>query len=95
MLQALQLLGEALRVAGRDEDAVDAVADDVRVAGDVGGDDRRARGEGLGQDHPEALARERRRAEHVGVAQLPARARRSLTRPSASIVLERRRGRRA
>ena len=66
---ALQLLGEALRIAGGDEHAVDAVGDDVAVAGDGGGDRRRAGGEGLGQDHAEALARERGRAEHVGLVQ--------------------------
>ena len=33
-VQALQLLGEPLRVGRRDQDAVDAVADDVGVAGD-------------------------------------------------------------
>ncbi len=64
---ALQLLGEALRVARRDEDAVDAVGDDVAVAGDRRGDRRGAGGEGLGQDHAEALPRERGRAEQVGL----------------------------
>ena len=42
--------------------------DDVAVAGDVRGDDRRAGRERLGQHHAEALAAERRRAEHVGRA---------------------------
>ena len=70
VVDALELLGEALRIAGRDEDAVDAVLDDVAVAGDLGGDHRRTGREGLGQDHAEALARERRRAEHVGLVQL-------------------------
>ena len=70
VVDALQLLGQALRVGGRDQDAVDAVADDVAVAGDFGGDDRRAGGEGLGQHHAEALAGERGRAEHVGAVQL-------------------------
>ena len=45
-----------------------AVAHDVAVAGDVRGDHRRARGERLGQHHAEALAAQRRRAQHVGVA---------------------------
>ena len=71
---ALQLLGEALRVGGRHQHAVDAVGDDVAVAGDRRGDHRGPGGEGLGQDHAEALAGERRRAEHVGVVELGARA---------------------
>ena len=57
LAQRLQLLGQPLGVGGRHEDAVDTVADDVRVAGDVGGDHRRAGRERLGQDHAEALAR--------------------------------------
>ena len=40
--------------------------DDVAVAGDVRGDDRRAGRERLGQHHAEALAAQRRRAQHVG-----------------------------
>ena len=36
--------------------------DDVAVAGDVGGDDRRARREGLGEHHAERLAAQRRGA---------------------------------
>ena len=68
MVHRLQLLGEALRVPGRDQEAVNAVADDIGVAGDCRGDHRRAGGEGLGQHHAEALAGERGRAEHVGVA---------------------------
>jgi hypothetical protein len=71
VMGALQLLGEPLRVAGRDEDAVDAVADDVAVAGDRRGDRRGAGGKRLGQDHAEALARERGGAEHVGLVQRP------------------------
>ncbi len=55
--ERLQLLGEALGVGGRDEDPVDAVGDDVVVAGDVRGDDRGSGRERLGQDHAEALAR--------------------------------------
>ena len=39
--------------------------DDVGVARDLGGDHRRSGREGLGQDHPEALAGQRRRAENV------------------------------
>ena len=70
VVDPLQLLGQALRIAGRNQQAVDAVADDVAVAGDGGGDHRRAGGEGLGQDHAEALARERGGAEHVGPVQL-------------------------
>ena len=80
--EVAQRLGERGRVAARDEHAVDAVAHDVAVAGDVGGDDRRAGRERLRQHHAEALAAERRRAQHVGAL----RARRcfsaSSTRPS-------------
>ena len=57
--------------------------DDVAVAGDVGGDDRRAGGERLGQHHAERLAAERRRAQHVGVAPARRAAASSSTRPSA------------
>ena len=45
------------------------VADHVAVAGDVGGDDRRAGGERLGQHHPERLPAQRGRAEHVRALQ--------------------------
>ncbi len=64
--QVEQRLGERGRVAARHEHAVDSVAHDVAVAGDLGGDDRRACSERLRQHHAEALAAERRRAEHVG-----------------------------
>ena len=72
--EVAELLGEPLRVGGRDEDPVDAVGDDVVVAGDVRRDDRRPGGERLGQDHAEALAGERRGAEDVGVVERAARA---------------------
>ena len=52
-----------------DEHAVAAVRDDVAVAGDVGCDHRRAGRERLGQHHAEALAAQRRRAQHVGAVQ--------------------------
>ena len=58
--------GERLRVPARDEHAVEAVGHDLAVAGDVGGDDRRAGRERLGQHHPEALAAKRRRDQQVG-----------------------------
>ena len=64
--QLEQRLGERGRVAARHEHPVDAVAHDVAVAGDVGGDDRRAGREALRQHHAEALAAERRRAQQVG-----------------------------
>ena len=67
--QRLQLLGEPLRVGGRDQDAVLAVGDHVGVAGDVRGEHRGAGGERLGEDHAEALARQRRGAEQVGLVQ--------------------------
>ncbi len=69
MVGALQLLGEALRVGRRHQHPVDPVGDDVAVAGDRRGDDRGAGGEGLGQDHAEALAGERGGAEQVGLVQ--------------------------
>jgi hypothetical protein len=65
----LQLFGEALWVAGRDEHAVDPVGDDIAVAGDRRGDCRGAGGEGLGEDHAEALAGERGGAEQIGLVQ--------------------------
>jgi hypothetical protein len=68
---ALQLLGQALGVGRRHQHAVDAVRDDVAVAGDRRGDDGGAGGEGLGQDHAEALAGERGGAEQVGLVQRP------------------------
>ena len=58
------------------EHAVDAVAHDVAVAGDVGGDDRRAGGERLGQHHAEALAAQRRRARAGRPRPAPAPSRR-------------------
>ncbi len=64
-----QLLGECQRVARRREHAVLAVAHDVAVTGDVGRDHGRGGGERLRQDHAEALAALRRRAQHVGLAQ--------------------------
>ena len=64
--QVAQRLGERRGVAARHEQAVDAVADDVAIAGDVGGDDGRAGREALGQDHAEGLAAQRRCGEHVG-----------------------------
>ena len=59
------------RVGGRDQDAVDAVVDDVRVAGDAGGEHRGAGRERLGQDHAEALAGQRRSAEQVRLVEAP------------------------
>ena len=64
-----QRLGEGAGVAARHQQAVDAVAHDVAVAGDVGGDDRGAGREGLGEHHAEALAAQRGRAQDVGLAQ--------------------------
>ena len=82
--EVAQRLGQRGRVAARDEHAVDAVAHDVAVAGDVGGDDRRAGGERLREDHAEALAAQRRRAEHVGAAQRLAASRRRTPCPARS-----------
>ena len=67
--QLEQRLAQRHGVADGHERAVDAVADDVAVARDVGGDRRRTRGECLREHHPEALAAQRRRAEHVRLAE--------------------------
>ena len=67
-----QSLGQYLRVACGHEHAVDAVADDVPVAGDVRGDDRRSGRERLGQNHPEALAADRWCAQDVRLLEHPA-----------------------
>ncbi len=69
VVDTLQFLGETLWVAGRDQHSVDAIGDDVAVAGDGGGNRRGTRGEGLGEDHAEALAGERGGAEQIGLAQ--------------------------
>ena len=63
--EVTQRLGQGGRVAARDEQPVDAVGDDAAVAGDVRGDDRAAGRERLGQHHPERLAAQRRRDQHV------------------------------
>ena len=65
-----QRLGQRERVAGSGERAVDPVAHDIAVAGNVGGNHRRAGGNRLGQDHAEALAVQRRRAQHLSLGQL-------------------------
>ena len=70
--QGAQRLAELDRVARRHQQAVHAVPDHVAVSRDVGGHDRGARGERLGQHHAEALAAERGRAEQVhGAEQAP------------------------
>ena len=74
--EVAQRLGQGGGVAARHEHAVDPVAHDVAVARDVGGDHGRAGGEGLGQDHAEALAAQRRRDEQVGRRPGPAPSRR-------------------
>ena len=56
VIEVAQRLGQSLRIGRGHEHAVDAVAHDVAVAGDVGGDDRRSCGERLGEHHSEALA---------------------------------------
>ena len=67
--QVAQRLGQRRRVPARHEHPVHPGGDDVAVARDVRRDDRRPGRERLRQDHPERLAAERRRAQHVGVAQ--------------------------
>ncbi len=78
--EVAQRLRQRGGVAARDQHAVDAVAHDVAVAGDVAGDHGGAGGERLGEDHAEALPAQRRCAQHVrlgqdsgllGVAHLP------------------------
>ncbi len=60
-----------MRVSRRHEYPVDAVAHDLGVAGDRGSHHGGARRECLDQDHPEALASKRRRAEDVGSLKAP------------------------
>ena len=62
--EAGERVGELLRRAGLDEDAVLAVADDVGDAADAGGDDRAAARERLDRRHRRALVR---RGEHEDV----------------------------
>ena len=64
--EVAQRLRQARGVAARDEQPVAAVRDDVAVARDVRGDDRRAGRERLREHHPERLAAQRRGAQHVG-----------------------------
>ena len=54
-LKLVERLGHRLGVGGRDEQSVDAVVDDLAVAGDLGRDDRGSGRERLDQDHAEAL----------------------------------------
>jgi len=65
-----QSLGQGGGVRASDEQPVGAVTDDVAIARDVAGHHGRPRGEGLGEDHAEALPAERRGAEGVSPAQL-------------------------
>ena len=91
--EVVQRLGERERVAGRHQQAVAAVLDDVAVAGDVRRHHGRAGRERLGQHHPERLAAQRRRAEDVARASA-ARFSASSTRPErghAARVVEQRR----
>ena len=67
--QRPQGLAERHRVADRHEHAVQPVAGDVAIAGDVRCHHRGAGGERLREHHAEALAAERGRAEQVGLAQ--------------------------
>ena len=68
-VEALELLGEPLRIGGWNEDAVDAVAHDLGVPGYLGGHDGSPGGEPLDQDHSEALAVERGGTQDVGLVQ--------------------------
>ena len=70
VVQVAQRFGQRLRVGRRHQHAIDAVGDDIPIAGDVGGHHGGAGGERFGQNHAEALAAERWRAQHVGGAQL-------------------------
>ena len=68
--QRAQRLRERARVAAGSEQAVEALAHHVAVAGDVRRHHGRARGERLGEDHPKALPAEGRRTEDVGACEL-------------------------
>ena len=70
--QPAQRLGKRQRVPGRREQAIGPVAHDVAITGDVGGHDGGGGGEGLCQNHPEALAAERRRADDMRTSELRA-----------------------
>ena len=65
-----QRLGQRLGITRHHQHAVDAVADHVPVAGDVGCDDRRPGGERLGQHHAEALPVQRGGDEQIGATKL-------------------------
>ena len=67
--EVAQRLSERDRISMGHEHAVDAVNNDVAVASDLTGDDRRAGSEGLGQNHPKTLAAERRGYQQVGLSQ--------------------------
>ena len=88
--ETAQRLGERERVTGRHQLAIDAVAHDVAIAGDVRSEHGRGRREGLGEDHAKALTAERGRAEHVGARQLGELARlRDLAQRMHAAIVER------
>ena len=68
--QAAQRLGQRERVPRWEQQALAPVAQHLAVAGDVGGEHGGGRCERLGQHHPEALAAERGRAQHLGTGEL-------------------------
>ena len=65
-----QSLGQRERIAGGHELPVDAVAQDVAISRDVGGEHGRADGQALGDDHAEALTAQGGRAQHVRAREL-------------------------
>ena len=101
LVEVAQGLGKLLGIAGRDQHPVEAVAHDVAVAGDVGGDHRCAGGERLGQHHAEALAaaamartaRRRARAPRACWHRRPCRARARRDRRASAAPAPRRRRR--
>ena len=68
-VEALELLGEPLRIGGWNEDAVDAVAHDLGVPGYLRGHDGSPGGEPLDQHHSKALTVERGGTQDVGLVQ--------------------------
>jgi hypothetical protein len=63
--QRSQALGQRQGVPRRNEQSVEAVADDIAVARDVRREHRRRGRERLRQNHAKALPVQRRRAQHV------------------------------
>ena len=69
-MSPLELFGQPLGIGRGHEDPVMPVADDVAVAGNVGGDHWSSGGKCLRQDHSETLPGKRRSAEKVGLVEV-------------------------